>query len=37
MRLGVQKADLQPDSEVAPNQIVVDETAIRVNGHRHWL
>jgi putative transposase len=33
----VQKADLQPDSDVAPNQIAVDETVIRVNGQRHWL
>ena len=33
----VQKADLQPDSDVSPNQIAVDETMIRVNGQRHWL
>lgn len=33
----VQKADLQPDSDVSPNQISVDETVIRVNGQRHWL
>jgi putative transposase len=33
----VQKADLQPDSDVDPNQIAVDETVIRVNGQRHWL
>ena len=33
----VQKADLQPDSNVDPNQIAVDETVIRVNGQRHWL
>ncbi|WP_380676781.1 IS6 family transposase [Salinigranum sp. GCM10025319] len=33
----VKKADLQPDSDVAPNQIAVDETVIRVNGQRHWL
>lgn len=32
-----QKADLQPDSDADPNQIVVDETVIRVNGQRHWL
>ena len=28
----VRKADLQPDSDVSPNQIAVDETVIRVNG-----
>jgi putative transposase len=33
----VRKADLQPDSDVSPNQIAVDETVIRVNGQRHWL
>jgi putative transposase len=33
----VRKADLQPDSDVEPNQIAVDETVIRVNGQRHWL
>jgi putative transposase len=33
----VRKADLQPDSDVKPNQIAVDETVIRVNGQRHWL
>ncbi|WP_152039505.1 IS6 family transposase [Salinigranum salinum] len=33
----VQKADLQPDSDVEPNQSAVDETLIRVNGQRHWL
>jgi hypothetical protein len=33
----VQKADLQPDSDVDPNQIAVDETVVRVNGQRHWL
>jgi putative transposase len=33
----VKKADLQPDSDVDPNQIAVDETMIRVNGQRHWL
>jgi putative transposase len=33
----VRKADLQPDSNVEPNQIAVDETVIRVNGQRHWL
>lgn len=33
----VRKAGLQPDSDVDPNQIAVDETVIRVNGQRHWL
>ena len=33
----VRKADLQPDSDVEPDQIAVDETLIRVNGQRHWL
>ena len=33
----VRKADLQPDSDVAPNQIAVDETVIRINGQRYWL
>jgi putative transposase len=33
----VRKADLQPDSDVEPNQIAVDETVIRVSGQRHWL
>jgi transposase-like protein len=33
----VRKVDLQPDSDVSPNQIAVDETVIRVNGQRHWL
>jgi transposase-like protein len=33
----VRRADLQPDSDVAPNQIAVDGIVIRVNGQRHWL
>ena len=33
----VNKADLQPDTDVDPNQIAVDETVIRVNDERHWL
>ena len=33
----VQKADLQPTSDGAPNQIAVDETMIRINDERHWL
>ena len=33
----VQKADLQPTSDEAPNQIALDETVIRINDQRHWL
>jgi putative transposase len=33
----VQKADRQPASDAAPNQIAVDETVIRGNDERHWL
>ena len=33
----VHKADLQPEPDTTPNQIAVDETVIRVNGHREWL
>lgn len=33
----MQKANLQPTSDTAPNQIAVGETVIRVNGERHWL
>ena len=33
----MRKADLQPDSDVGPNQIAVDEPVIRVTGQRHWL
>jgi putative transposase len=33
----VQKADLQPTSDEAPNQIAVDETVIRINDERYWL
>ena len=33
----VQKAGLQPGSDVNPNQIAVNETGIRVNDQRHWL
>ena len=33
----VQRADLQPTSDGAPNQIAVDETVIRINDERHWL
>ena len=33
----VQKADLQPVSGKAPNQVAVDETVIRINDHQLWL
>jgi len=33
----VQKANLQPTSDGAPNQIAVDETVIQLNDERHWL
>jgi transposase-like protein len=33
----VNKADLQPEPDATPNQIAVDETVSRVNGHREWL
>jgi len=33
----VQKADLQPASDASPDQIAVDETVIRINGHQYWL
>jgi transposase-like protein len=33
----IQKADLQPAGDGAPNQIAVDETVIRINDERHWL
>ena len=33
----VQKADLKPTSDEAPNQIAVDETVIRINDERYWL
>jgi len=33
----VQKADLQPFSGKAPNQIAVDETVIRINDQQFWL
>jgi transposase-like protein len=33
----VQKADLQPESGKAPNQIAVDETVIRINSQQFWL
>jgi putative transposase len=33
----VQKADLQPLSGKAPNQVAVDETVIRINDQPFWL
>jgi len=33
----VHKADLQPDDDMTPNQVAVDETMIRLNGDWYWL
>jgi putative transposase len=33
----IQKADLQPAGDGAPNQIAVDETVIQINDERYWL
>jgi len=33
----VHKADLQPDNDMNPNQVAVDETMIRLNGDWYWL
>ena len=33
----VQKADLRPADDAAPDQIALDETAIRINGQQYWL
>ena len=33
----VQKANVQPDSNVESNHIAVDETVIQVDDQRHWL
>ena len=33
----VQKADVQPTSDAAPDRIAVDETVIQVNDERRWL
>lgn len=33
----VHKADLQPDDDMTPNQVAVDETMIRLNGSWYWL
>ena len=33
----VQKADVQPTSDAAPNHIAVDEPVIQVNDERRWL
>ena len=31
------KADLQPDDDMNPNQVAVDETVILLNGDWYWL
>ena len=33
----VQKAELQPTSDVTPDHIAVDETVVQVNNERRWL
>jgi len=33
----VQKAELQPESGHSPNQVVLDETVIRINDQQFWL
>jgi putative transposase len=33
----VQKADLQPDGDAAPNQVALDESVIRINDQQYWL
>ena len=33
----MQKAELQPASDIEPNHIVLDETVIQVDDQRHWL
>jgi len=33
----VHKAKLQPDDNMTPNQVTVDETVIRLNGDWYWL
>ena len=33
----VQKTDVQPTSDAAPDHIAVDETVIQVNDERRWL
>jgi len=33
----VHKADLQPESGRAPDQLAVDETVIRIDGEQYWL
>ncbi len=35
--IGVQKADLQPESGRSPNQVALDETVIRINDQQYWL
>ncbi|WP_238705368.1 IS6 family transposase [Natrinema pallidum] len=33
----VQKADLQPATDVTPNHVALDETVIQIDDHRYWL
>ena len=33
----MQKTDVQPTSDTAPDHIAVDETVIQVSDERHWL
>ena len=33
----VHKANLQPDDDMTPNQVAVDETVIRLNDDSYWL
>jgi transposase-like protein len=33
----VQRADVQPTGDAAPDHIAVDKTVIQVNDERHWL
>ena len=33
----VEKADLQPDAGRNPNQVVLNETAIRIDDQQYWL
>ena len=33
----VQKADLQPASDVSPDHVALDETVIRINDEQYWL
>ncbi|QCW02940.1 IS6 family transposase [Natrinema pallidum] len=33
----VQKANLQPATDVTPNHVAIDETVIRIDEHQYWL